>query len=130
MPPDNSDSIDAGSDINFPKEETLNGTSISRINDSTFQLGEIGAYQINFRVAVDNSAQLVLVLNNQELDYTITGKNGTSSQISGNFLITTTQENSTLSLKNPSNSTKPITLTPSLGGTSPISANITIIQIS
>jgi len=50
--------------------------------------------------------------------------------IVGINLVTTTIENSIISIQNPSGNVTALTITPLAGGTRPISAHLTILQIA
>ena len=51
-------------------------------------------------------------------------------QIVGINLVTTTIENSIISIQNPSGNVTALTITPLAGGNRPISAHLTILQIA
>ena len=51
-------------------------------------------------------------------------------QIVGINLVTTTIENSIISIQNPSGNVTALTITPLAGGTRPISAHLSILQIA
>lgn len=63
------------------------------------------------------------------LDNAATVTPGTSD-ITGLFLITTTTENSVLTVRNPASNPAALTITPLAGGTNPVSAHLVITQIS
>ena len=83
-----------------------------------------------FEVGVDEAGQLLLTLNDEDLEYTVVGRATEMSQIVGNSLITTTTENSIITVRNPAGNATALTITPLAGGTRPVSAHLTIIQIS
>ena len=56
--------------------------------------------------------QLLLTLNGQDLDYTVAGRATGTSQIVGMAIITTTVENSVLSVRNPAGNATALTITP------------------
>ena len=60
MPSDNADTVAAGADVDFPQDEPNSGSGIARA--SSFNLEEIGTYQIFFQVSVSKSGQLILTL--------------------------------------------------------------------
>ena len=129
MPPDNPTTVGPGIDVSFPQDNTAT-TGITRISNSSFNLSEIGTYLIIFQVGVDEAGQLLLTLNDEDLEYTVVGRAAGTSQIIGNTLITTTTENSVLTVRNPADNTTALTITPLAGGTRPVSAHLTIIQIA
>ena len=106
MPTDNPATIAPGTDVNFPQDGATNGTSITRLSDNSFNISEIGTYEIYFNVPVTEAGQLELTLNGNSLDYTVVGRATGTSNISG------------------------LTLTPFAGGTIPVSAHLIIKQIS
>jgi beta-galactosidase len=79
---------------------------------------------------VKKGGQLVLTLNGDELPYTVAGREAGAAQIVGMALITTTAADSVLTVRNPAGSNPPLTLTPSAGGTEPVSAHLIILQLA
>ena len=130
MPPDNTEAIDAGEDLDFPSDGPSSGDNITRVSVDSFALAETGTYEILFRANVAEPAQLVLTLNGTEIPYTVSGTSASPGQVVGMALITTTAENSILTVRNPTASTAPINLTNSAGGTEPVSAHLIITQLS
>ena len=57
-----------------------------------------------------------------------TGATG-ASQIIGMAIVTTTSVNSILTVRNPADNSTALTITPSAGGTKPVSAHLVIIQL-
>lgn len=140
MPPDNTDTVEPGSDVSFPRDGVNSNTDesfraaadegITRINDHSFNLAEKGTYLVTFQVNVDGSGQLVLTLNGQELSYTVVGRGTGTSAIIEITLITTDCKNSVLTVRNPEDNASALTLTPLAGGTQAISARLVIIRLS
>ena len=126
MPPDNNATIAGGTAINFNNNGPSNNTDITRLTSSTFNLASIGLYEILFQVSINEAAQLVIVINGVELNYTVVGRATGTNQVIGNSLITTTIPNSILSINNPVGSPTALTITPVAGGSNPVSANIII----
>lgn len=129
MPDDNAATVAPGTAVDFPQDGVVNGTSISRISADSFNLADIGTYQIFFQVSVTEAAQLQLTLNGVALDYTTVGRTTGTDQIVGMYLINTTTENSALTVQNPTGNTEAITITPSAGGTQAVSAHLVITQL-
>ena len=129
MPEDNTSTITPGTDISFPQDGPTSGTNITRTDDTTFNLEPIGTYQILFQASIEEAGQLVIALNGTELDYTVVGRASGTSQIVGMSIINTTAENSTLTIRNPIENTTALTLTPTAGGTEPVSAQLIITQL-
>ena len=130
MPNDNSEPIEAGADVAFPRNGPIANTNIGRLSDSSFLLGPTGTYQVLFQVPVTEQGQLVLTLNGEEIDYTVVGRDSRATQIVGIALITTTVENSVLTVRNPAASNDSITVTEAAGGELPVSAHLVITQLS
>lgn len=95
----------------------------------SFNLAQTGTYQVIFEVTVTEAGQLLLTLNGADLEYTIVGRATGTSQIIGMSLITTTEVNSILTVRNPAGNSTALTITPSDGGTRPVSAHLVILQI-
>jgi len=129
MPPDNADPIDNGEDVAFPRNGLISSTNFTRVGDDSFLVAEPGVYQVQFIVTTTQSSQLVLTLNGEELPYTVFGQNAGSSQIVGVALVETTAEDSVLTVRNPEGTGGPLTLTPTAGGTEPVSAQLIITQL-
>jgi hypothetical protein len=71
-------------------------------------LAQIGTYQILFEVSINESGQLILTLNGNDLAYTVVGRATGASQIVGMALVTTTVINSILTVLNPAVSSKKV----------------------
>ena len=129
MPPDNPDPVVAGTDVSFPEDGPTSGTSITRSGDDSFVLADPGVYQVQFLVSTTEAGQLVLTLNGAELPYTVVGRDAGGSQIVGTALIETAAAGSVLTVRNPEGTADPLTLTPTAGGTEPVSAQLIITQL-
>ena len=129
MPPDNAATVAPGTDVDFPQDGPSSGTGISRIGPDAFNLAEIGAYQVLFQVSIGEAGQLLLTLNGEDLEYTVVGRATGTSQIVGMAIVETTSVNSTLTVRNPAGNAAALTVTPLAGGTRPVSAHLTIIQL-
>lgn len=129
MPPDNSATIAPGADVNFPQDGPILSDAITRNGPNTFTLSEIGTYLVMSSVSITEAGQLVLTLNGEELPYTVSGRATGTSQITQTVLVTTTTEDSVLSVRNPASSTTALTITPVAGGTEPVSAHLVIIKL-
>ena len=129
MPPDNAATVAPGTDVSFPQDGPNSGAGIARTSASSFNLPEIGTYQILFQVSVSEAGQLVLTLNGAELSYTVVGRATGTSQIVGMALVAPTSINSVLTVRNPADNAVALTITPLAGGTEPVSAHLVIMQI-
>ncbi len=97
-----------------------------RTGASSFNLAEIGTYQVLFQVSVTEAAQLILTLNGADLEYTVVGRATGTSQIIGVAIVETTAVNSILTVRNPAGNASAITITPLAGGTRAVSAHLMI----
>lgn len=129
MPPDNSATVAPGTDVSFPQDGPTSGADITRTGPSTFNLSEIGTYQVLFQVSVTEPGQLILTLNGADLAYTVVGRATGTSQIVGMALVTTTSINSILTVRNPAGESTALTITPLAGGTRPVSAHLVITRL-
>jgi len=129
MPPDNAATVAPGTDVSFPQDGPNSGGGISRTSANSFSLGFIGTYEILFQVGVNEAGQLLLTLNGDPLEYTVVGRATGTSQIIGMAIVTTTSINSILTVQNPADNSTALTITPSAGGTEPVSAHLVIIQL-
>jgi hypothetical protein len=130
MPPDNSATVAPGANVSFPQDGPNSGTDISRLGSDSFNLEQIGTYQILFEVSVDEAGQLILTLNGEDLAYTVFGRATGASQIVGMAIVSTTVINSVLTVQNPVGNAAALTITPLAGGTRPVSAHLVITQIA
>ena len=129
MPPDNAATVAPGTDVSFPQDGPASGADISRAGADSFTLAQIGTYQILFEVGTNEAGQLLLTLNGEDLEYTVVGRAGGTTQIVGMALVTTTSVDSTLTVRNPAGNAAALTITPLAGGTRPVSAHLVITQI-
>ena len=129
MPPDNAAKVAPGTDVGFPQDGPSSGVGISRIGPNSLNLADIGAYQVLFQVSIGEAGQLLLTLNGMGLEYTVVGRATGTSQIVGIAVVETTSVNSTLTVRNPASNVAALTVTPLAGGTRPVSAHLTIIQL-
>ena len=129
MPGDNTSTIAPGTDVSFPQDGANSATGIIRTSASSFTLSQVGTYQVLFNVPVTEAGQLVLTLNGEELGYTVVGRATGTTDIIGMSIITTTQANSVLTVRNPADNAAALTITPLAGGTRPVSAHLVITQL-
>lgn len=101
MPPDNAATVAPVTDVSFPQDGPISGTDIVRTGPSSFNLAQIGTYQVYFQVSVTEAGQLLPTLNGEDLAYTVAGRATGASQIIGMALVTTTTINSILTVRNP-----------------------------
>lgn len=129
MPPDNAATVAPGTDVSFPQDGPSSGSGIARTGPASFNLADIGTYQILFQVSVTEAGQLLLTLDGADLAYSVAGRATGTSQIVGMVLVTTTAVNSVLTVRNPAGNAAALTITPLAGGTRPVSAHLVITQI-
>lgn len=129
MPSDNSATVAPGADVSFPQNGPIANTSIGRVGPSSFLLWPVGSYQILFRVGVAEAGQLILTLNDEDLEYTVTGRATGTSDIFGMAVVSTTAVNSVLTARNPAGNAAALTVTPLSGGARPVSAHLVIVRI-
>lgn len=129
MPPDNAATVAPGTDVSFPENGPNSGAEILRTGASSFNLTEIGTYQIFFEVSVDEAGQLMLTLNDEDLEYTVFGRAAGATQIVGTALVETTIPESILTVRNPAGNAAALTITPLAGGARPVSAHLVIVRI-
>ena len=129
MPGDNSATVAAGTAVSFPQDGPAYGT-ITRNNATQFILPDIGLYEINFQVSVEEAGQLVVELDGTELLYTVVGRATGANQIVGLCLVETTLLDSILSINNPLGSASALTITPLAGGIDSVSAHLVIKRVS
>ncbi|WP_411953840.1 collagen-like protein [Alkalibacillus sp. S2W] len=128
MPPDNAATVAPATDVSFPQDGPTSGTDILRVNDTTFNLAEIGIYQVLFQASIAEAGQLILTLNGADLAYTVVGRATGTSQIVGTALVETSVIDSLLTVRNPAGNATALTLTPLAGGTRPVSAHLVITR--
>ena len=129
MPPDNTATVAPGTDVIFPSDGSAFGSSITRLSPSTFNLANIGTYQVYFQVPVTEAGQLEITLNNTAVASSVSGRATGTSYIGGTFIIETTTVNSVLTVRNPSDNATALTITPNAGGAEAVSAHLVIIQL-
>lgn len=129
MPPDNAATVAPGTDVSFPQDGPNSGSDITRTGPDSFNLAQIGTYQVLFQVSVTEAGQLILTLNGADLAYTVVGRATGASQIVGMAIVATTSVNSILTVRNPAGNAAALTITPLAGGTRPVSAHLVITQI-
>ena len=129
MPPDNAEAITPGTDIAFSRNGVIANTNIGRTSDTGFLLNATGTYLIMWNASITEAAQLVLTANGAELPYTVVGKGDGFGELTG-FTILNIVTPTTVTVRNPINNTTNITLTPNSGGTDPVAAHLTIVQLA
>lgn len=129
MPTDNAEAITPGTDVSFPRNGVIANTNIGRTSDTDFLLNATGTYLVMWNASITEAAQLVLTANGAELPYTVVGKGDGLGELVG-FTIINIVTPTTITVRNPVNNTTDVTLTPSSGGTDPVTAHLTIVQLA
>jgi hypothetical protein len=130
MPPDNAATVAVGGDVDFPQDGPSSGSGlIARLGPDSFNLADIGVYEVSFQVSVSEAGQLILTLDGADLAYTVVGRATGTSQIIGMAIVQTTTINSILTVRNPAGNSTALTITPLAGGTRPVSAHLVITRI-
>ena len=80
-------------------------------------------------ICCTEAGQLILSLNGEDLEYTVTGRATGTSDIVGMAIISTTAVNSVLTVRNPAENAAALTITPLACRTRPVSAHLVITQI-
>jgi hypothetical protein len=134
MPGDNTATVAVGAAVEFPQDgPTTSPAYIIRKAGVTsaysFVLPDIGTYEVMFQVSGSEAGQLVLYLDPATgtaapLPYSVVGRATGTSQIVGICLVTTTVANSVLSVRNPAGNSTALTITPTAGGASVVSAHL------
>jgi hypothetical protein len=103
-PNDNPSAIDPSGSVNFPRPLINPYGNIQRSNasPSQFVLPANGVFEITFQVGVQNTGELVVVLNGEEQLMTIVGKPGAGEVIGMCIIATPPSIQSILSINNPS----------------------------
>lgn len=128
MPGDNAATVAIGAPVFFPQNGPTSGT-ILHPTPGQFTLPAVGTYEVTWQVSTDEPGQLSLELNGSALPNTVVGRATGTNQIFGNALITTVAINSVLRVINNA-SPAALTITPTAGGTNPVSATVTIKQVA
>jgi hypothetical protein len=124
MPGDNAATVAVGAPVLFPQNGPTNGAA-TRLTAGTFNLPNVGTYEVSWQVSVTEPGQLMLAVSGNRPE-TVAGRATGTSQITQRVLVTTVGINSVLAVLNaPGNSTA-LTITPIAGGTNPVSATLII----
>jgi hypothetical protein len=128
MPSDNPATVATGTPILFPQDGPASATAgIVRTGTATFNLVNIGVYQVTYQASVTEAGQVRLTLDGVAIPSTAAGRATGTSQIVGTAIVRTTVANSILSLVNSSPGV--LTLTPFAGGAQAVAAQLVIVRI-
>ena len=130
---DNPEPIEPGYAISFPSPDVNPYGTIQRITGSStqFSLPPDSVFEITFQVTVQNTGELVVVLNGNELLMTVVGKSGNGAIVGMSIVATPSGSTSTLSINNPSSAVSGGLKIDSATGalTKPLSCHLIIKQI-
>ena len=105
------------------------GDSDVRTGASSITLPEVGIYRVSFSVPVMEAGQLIVVLDDMELAYTVVGRSTGTTSIGVESLVQTTVANSVLTIRNPPGNNNALTITPLAGGSRPVASTLIIEQL-
>lgn len=128
MPEDNPTPVAVGAAVQFPQDGPTNGAA-SRASSSTFTIPFTGTYEVSWQVSVTEAGQLMVKLDSLAIDSTVVGRAGGTDQIVGNTIIAI-NAGAVLSIINPVGNAAALTITPSAGGTHPVSATLSIKRLA
>jgi hypothetical protein len=135
MPTDNPTTVPVGGAVQFPQDGSITpGSGINRANASSFLLSNRGYYLVMFQVSVSEAGQLVIAKSISGSGgpfiadlTTMVGRATGTSQIVGFSIILASNTLTAIQIQNSSSTA--LTITPFAGGTNPVSAHLTILQI-
>lgn len=129
-PPDNNSAIAPGMDVQFPQNGPTSASAITRLTNTSFNLGLNGTYFITFQVSIAETGQLILTANGIEYLPSLAGRNAVSTQIVNMFSLFTNGTNTIITIRNPTENIDTLSIMPHSGGRQPVSAVLNIMQIA
>lgn len=130
MPGDNAATVALGAGVSFPQLGPENGASIFPINPTTFQITNVGIYDISFTVSVSEPGQLQLKLNAAPFAGCVSGRATGTSIITMRCFVSIVTPNSVISVINPPGNSGALTITPIAGGATAVSAHLNVLRLS
>jgi hypothetical protein len=131
MPGDNAATIAVGAAIQFPQTGPTAGISPpTRVSASTFNLPNVGIYEVTWQASITDAGQLQLALAGVGLPNTVVGRATGTNQLFGSTIINNLAPNQVLSVINPPGNSTALTMTVIAGGTHSVSATLSIKQLS
>ena len=117
--------------VEFPTDGPNNGTEITRLTPSTFNITNPGNYLVIFNVTFVEPAELLVKLNNVELPQTLVARAVGETQLIGNYIINVTNPNTVLAICNPLNAPNPLTISPNTGNNdnNSLSSHLNIMKL-
>jgi hypothetical protein len=128
MPGDNSATIAANAPVLFPNAGPTNGAATAA-SSGTFNLPTAGTYHVTWQCSIAEAGQLQVALGGVGVAYTVSGRATGTNYISGDTLVTTSSDNTLLSIINPAGNSPALTMTVSAGGTHAVAATLTIWKL-
>lgn len=131
---DNPDPIEPGNAVNFPNPSTNPFGTIQRVNgtsSSQFLLPANSIFEVLFQVVVQNTGELVVVLNGSELPNTVFGKAGNGAIVGMCIIKTPSGSSSVISINNPSSAVAGGVIVDAATGslTQPLTCHLVIKQL-
>jgi len=125
-----SGNLSPGSGIPFAQNGPNSG-SILRITNTSFQLTNVGIYEVMIQVPIQNSGQVIIALNGVEQPYTVAGgsMSGNNPQIVQKVYVQTTAANTLLEVRFPTGNTGTMKVVNSNGGNAAVSAHLIITRV-
>jgi hypothetical protein len=123
--------IAAGSAVPFAQNGPASG-NILRITDKSFQLTNVGIYEVTIQLPISKSGQVVIALNGVELPYTVAGQSNSPNDpsIVQKVFVQTIIPNSLLEIRYPAaNSGSTLKVVNSNGGNSAVTSHLIIVRV-
>lgn len=132
MPGDNAATVAVGAPVQFPQNGPTSAGAITRsgVSPTDILLADVGTYEVDWQASIAEPGQLMLALNGVEQAATVVGRATGTSQIVGSTFVTTVAPNTILTVVNPSGNAAALTLTPTAGGTHPVSATLAVKRLA
>jgi hypothetical protein len=119
------------------------GSTITALSTSSFQLGPIGVYKVDFQASITEAAQVSLWVDSGSVNFggvigpgpleiapTTVGRSTGTSQAVLSTLIQTVGVNTAISVRNGSGSASALTLTVLAGGSAAATSTLVITQLA
>jgi hypothetical protein len=108
---------------------TVPSTRITHVSASGFNLPTPASYLVLYQITALGAGHLVLTLNKTEQLHTIISKNATIGQLSFVGVVTTSEPDTVLTVRNPSNSISTLRITANEGAPLGVSNHLVVIQL-
>jgi hypothetical protein len=124
----NTQDVRPGEDVIFI-QNTSSSSGITRSSNNRFRLSTPGSYLVMFQITVLGAGNLVLTINDKEQPHTIVSKNGAIGQISFVGVVTTSESDSVLTVRNPERSITTLRLTANEGAILGVTNHIVVVKL-